>query len=117
MSRGRIIRVASLPVLLLGASSFANEVDKTTPASGPAGVIAPADEAWAARWKAAAAESAARKLAAGKADKVGTANGADTDWAARWQAAADELKARKAARKAPPIRLPAPSAAPAKPAP
>src|SRR6478672_9511751 len=98
MSRGRIIGVASLPVLLLGASSFANEADKTTPPPAPAGVVA-VDDAWAARWKAAAAEAAARKVAA-KADatKAGKPQDADAEWAARWQAAADQLKARKASR-------------------
>jgi len=96
MSRGRIIRVASLPVLLLGASSFANDVDTTTPPPAPAGVVS-ADDAWAARWKAAAADAAARKVGANKAAKP---QEADADWAARWQAASEQLKARKAAQQA-----------------
>src|SRR6476659_10106310 len=108
MSRGRIIGVASLPVLLLGVPSFANEVNGTTPTPAPAGVVS-ADQEWAIRWKAAAAEAAARKVATNKAGKP---QEADADWAARWQAASEELKARKASRKAPAARP-----APARPAP
>src|SRR5690242_6176545 len=102
MSRGRIIGVASLPVLLLGASNFANEVDQTTAPAPTPPPAARQDADWTARWKAAAAQVAARQVAA---DATSAAKGkpaaADPDWAQRWKAAADELKLRKAARTAP----------------
>src|SRR5438874_10894558 len=75
----------------------------TTPAgAGGGGVMT--DAAWSARWKAAAAEAAARKVAGkGQPADAGAATKGDdaATWAARWQAAAEQLKARKAARRAP----------------
>jgi hypothetical protein len=85
------------------------------------------DAGWAARWKAAAAELAAQKVARrdskptaprqpesparpAKAAAAALTPNAEQDaeeWARRWKAAAAELEARKASRPAPPT-LPAP---------
>jgi hypothetical protein len=64
MNRGRFIGLASLPVWLLGAPCVASEVKATDAAPAPAASnVATVDAAWAERWKVAAAELAARKVA------------------------------------------------------
>src|SRR5688572_32387591 len=115
MNRGRFIGIASLPVLFLGAPNLATEVNAPARPAAPAEMR---DPQWAERWKAAAAELAARKVARREAAaprsaaKVVTPPKAPTpqpvaqakvlpasdDWAERWKAAKAELEARKAAR-------------------
>src|SRR5688500_14960849 len=132
MNRGRFIGLASLPVLFLGAPSYANEVNATTPVQPPP---VAGDAQWADRWKAAAAERAARQVRANAAaakvtpsPKAGIAKRSESappgdDWAARWKAASEALEAKKAAnrearrsRPPAPVRPSTPAPAPANPA-
>src|SRR5688572_24441167 len=130
MNRGRFIGIASLPVLFLGAPNLATEVNAPARPAAPAEVR---DPQWAERWKAAAAELAARKVARREAAAPRSAAKAvapqrptpavavaptkvqpvSDDWAERWKAAKAELEARKAARREPGQRKGASPAVPA----
>src|SRR5687768_15278876 len=93
MNRGRFIGIAGLPVLFLGAPTVANEVNGTVDSGSPAATVRDAE--WAARWKAAAAELAAQKVARRELKPAVPRRGASSTPASKSAAAAPRSAAQQ----------------------